>query len=133
MSTKLCPKCGSGKTRDLNSETVGLEMDPEVQCTSCGWYGKYKELMAPLQTKPLEGLDPGLRVAEEVANAYMKELAKSVGHPIGLAMVTTGIIGVKEEPSHFARLIRAALQAAHRATLEEIEKIQKELRDGPGN
>lgn len=126
--TKLCPRCGSGKTRDLNSETVGLEMDPEVECMSCGWYGKYKELLVALPTKQ-EGIDPNFTVAESVAKEYLRELAKEAASHLGMAMVKSGLVGMQDKLS-LSRLIKAACLGAHRATLEEIEKIQKELRDG---
>lgn len=120
-SLRLCPNCGSGKVTEITTSEL---MDGLMDCTSCGWRGKATELMAAIQPRR-PGLDPQLQVAEEISKLYLQLLAKEAGKPIGLAMVAAGVIGVKDA-DNLGRLIRAACLGAHRATLEEIEVIQKE-------
>ncbi len=53
--------------------------------------------------------------------------------PLGLAMIQSGMVGQKDKKS-LTRMIRAATLGAFKATLDEVEKIQKESQsDGPGN
>lgn len=125
-SIRLCPSCGSGKVTEISTDS--LQLDPDAECTSCGWKGQSHELMSALQPRQ-QGIDPQLRVAEEISRVYLQLLAKEAGKPIGLAMVNAGVIGVKDT-SNLGRLIRAACMGAHRATLEEIDKIQEELHHG---
>jgi hypothetical protein len=94
-----------------------------VSCSSCGWRGEYKDLV----TAEAPDIEPD-KVAEEVSMEYLRLLSKYTGRPMGLSMVQAGIVGAKE-PRYLSRLIRAACLGAHRATLEEVEKIQKELSD----
>ena len=131
MSTKLCPKCGSGKIKN-DSMAIIEHPDEDVSCLSCGWSGQKQELMAALPVKPAAGIDPNFTVAEEVAKTYLSEIAKSCGQPLGIAMVLSGLVGTKDKMG-LSRLIRAACLGAHRATLDEIEKMQKELHNGSGN
>ena len=72
--------------------------------------------------------DLALGIAQEVSKAYIILISKMVAQPLGLAMIQSGIIG-KEQPKELLRLIRSACLAAHKATLEEIETMQKEIRD----
>jgi hypothetical protein len=76
--------------------------------------------------------DQALFVAQEVAKDYMTKLAAHAAQPAGLAMIEAGIVGLQDK-SRLGRLIRAAMKGAHKATLEEVEAIQKELQQGEEN
>lgn len=130
MSTKLCPKCGSGKVVAQTEPMISGGDPAEAHCDGCSWSGKASELMVALQTKPAAGIDPALHVVEEVAKTYLQLLAKDASKQIGLAMVSSGLVGLHDKTS-LGRLVRAACLAAYYATLEEIEKMQKEIKDGP--
>jgi len=130
---QVCPECGSGK---LEMGAV-VSSDMAVKCLSCGWTGVHGDLMTTMAdaSKMMEksqevigSPDLALGIAQEVAKVYLLLLSKMAAQPIGLAMIQAGIIG-KEQPKELTRLIRAACLAAHKATLEEVELIQKELQD----
>lgn len=136
MSVKafqICPECGSGKIE--MGDLIGEDM--KAKCLSCGWEGPHRELMAAVGSEQelMKGSqeifgtpDLALGIAQEVSKTYMVLIAKYAAQPLGLAMIESGVIG-KEQPKELTRLIRAASMGAHKATLEEIEAIQKELQD----
>lgn len=131
---QVCPECGSGKIK-YSREVIGA--DVAVACLACGWEGVQGDLMtvAADKAKVMEASqeifgtpDLALGIAQEVSKIYLVLISKLVAQPLGLAMIQAGVIG-KEQPAELARLIRAACLAAHKATLEEIEVLQKEIRD----
>jgi hypothetical protein len=133
-SIRVCPSCGSGKV-DRLIKLVGQDIN--VACANCGWSGQYGDLIytaakvgcvAPGVYR-LDDMAEALGIAQEVSLTYMRLLAKHAGRPVGKAMLQSGVVGAKDTKS-MARLIKAACEGAHRATLDEIEKIQEELRDG---
>lgn len=130
----VCPECGSGKIK-YSSEVISA--DVAVACLACGWEGAHGDLMAMAadEAKVMEKSteifgtpDLALGIAQEVSKAYLILISKMVAQPLGLAMIQAGVIG-KEQPKELTRLIRSACLAAHKATLEEIETMQKEIRD----
>jgi hypothetical protein len=96
-----------------------------ARCLSCGWYGERRELLLAGLGKVV---DSALEIAHEVSKTYLQLIGQSVVLPLGKAMLQAGIVGVQQK-QELARLLRAACLAAHKATLEEVEKIQKELQD----
>ena len=118
-SLQVCPKCAGAKLTTIDL----VASDVLVSCKSCGWRGKYKDLV----TAEVKDMEPE-KVAEDVSKEYLRLLAKYNGRPMGLSMIQAGIVGAKD-PKYLSRLIRAACLGAHKATLDEIEKIQKELSD----
>jgi len=127
---RLCPSCGAGKITEVSTGDVSI--DPDVECTSCGWKGQGHELMAAI-TPRSTSIDPHLAVAEEISRMYLQLLAKEAAKIMGVAMIQSGVIGGREDPKILGRLVRAACLGAHRATLEEIENIQTEKSHGTGN
>lgn len=126
----MCPECASAKVE--LGDLVGEEM--EATCTNCGWKGKHKELIGTgldedkVQGQGIDTPTLALAIAKEVATAYMRLLAQHAGKPIGVALVQSGVVGASD-PKALSRLIRAACLGAHKSTLEEVEKIQKEIQD----
>jgi hypothetical protein len=124
MKARLCPECGSGK---ISVATLLVEsVAQEARCQNCGWHGKESELVAVNLNLPSEAL------VLQVAQSFLLQLSKLAAQPLGLAMVESGLVGVKDSKS-IARLVRAACLGAHRATLEEIELMQKEPNNDPRN
>lgn len=129
---QICPDCGSAK---VELEGRILSDDQDAFCTACGWRGKKKDLMTPMrqeaEAKAGEVFSPdqALYIAQEVAKDYMARLAAHAAQPAGLAMIEAGIVGLHDK-HRLGRLIRAAMKGAHKATLEEVEAIQKELQEG---
>lgn len=126
MNAWLCPKCGSGKV-EVKSSSLGPRV---VRCQSCEWSGFEKDLVAYDLDKARQGLDSGLSdagtaIAMAVSADYMNRLAQFAAQPIGLAMVESGLIS-KNDTKVLARLLRAACLGAHKATLDELEQIQRE-------
>lgn len=118
MEVLVCPKCASSKI-DFG-ELIGGGVN--VGCSNCGWVGKRRDMLqSGTAASPLE-------IAEKISLEYMRLLAKYTANIMGRAMVQAGIVGAKD-PERLARLIKAACHGAHRATLEEVEKMQKELLD----
>ena len=121
---QLCPLCGSGKVKVtdrlamLSSGGLGQASCP------CGWSGAASALVI----SPME-LGQAENIAAAVATEYMRALAVYAGAHIGRAMVAVGLITTSEKKD-LARLIRATVIGAHRATLDEIEKIQQEIKNG---
>jgi hypothetical protein len=115
---QLCPVCGSGKVQA--TEFLG----DSVTCASCGWSGKDSGTV----TRSLE-LGQAESIAETVALEYLTSLAVYAGAHIGRAMVAVGLVPVSDKQA-LARLIKAAVTGAHKATLAEIEQIQQEIKDG---
>jgi hypothetical protein len=132
---EVCPDCGSAK---IELEGRILADDQNAVCTSCGWRGKKKDLLTPMRqeadTKAGDVMTPdqALYIAQEVAKDYMVRLAAYAAQPAGLAMVEAGIVGAKDK-HRLGRLIKAAMKGAHKATLDEVEAIQKELQQGEEN
>jgi len=122
--TEVCPKCGSGKVELGTRGHYGRQMNL-ARCLSCGWYGERRELLLAGLGKVV---DSALEIAHEVSKTYLQLIGQSVVLPLGKAMLQAGIVGVQQK-QELARLLRAACLAAHKATLEEVEKIQKELQD----
>jgi hypothetical protein len=135
-TVQLCPKCGSGKVE----HSGGIEASPEIslyKCLQCGWEGAKNQLIVAQPQAPdaqivevLSTPDMALGIAQEVSKQYLLTLSEEASGAIGRAMLRAGIVGGKEDPKYLGRLIRAATLAAHKATLTEIEAIQKEKRDG---
>lgn len=128
MNAMLCPKCGSGKVQTSGHLLEGAVHDAE--CSECGWRGKDNELVTYDLDKVRQGLDSGLSdagtaIAMAVSADYMNKLAQFAAQPIGLAMVESGLIS-KNDTKVLARLLRAACLGAHKATLDELEQIQRE-------
>ena len=127
MKAELCPECGSnkiesGQDRTMEHSVIEGALGPAVRCDSCGWAGRHSDLL-----KTVGGIDWSAEVvAQKLSEQYMLHLHKEVSKPIGVAMVRAGVVGGKEDPKVLGQIIRAATMGAHKATLEEIEKIQKE-------
>ena len=130
MKAELCPECGSAK---VEVETLGVIMGTDgrakATCDSCGWAGLGKDLIQA--EVPEKGMtqDAAHAIALEVAGAYQVLLSQLAAQPIGLAMLQSGMVGVRDGKV-LARLIKAATIGAHRATLDEIEKMQEEAQNG---
>jgi len=127
----LCPKCGSGKLELLHDVAT---------CQACGEQTSMKELLVAKPEAPESSIvevlgttDMALGIAQEIAKNYLLHLHKGAAKEIGKAMVNSGLVGGKENPKELGRIIRAATMAAHKATLEEMEAIQKEKQDDTGN
>ena len=118
MKVELCPQCGSGKVSRVNP------LGDTVKCDGCGWAGKERELMATHVAQD------SLEVALAVAQEFLITLTKEAALPIGRAMYVTGLIQRGMDSAVVGRLVRAACTAACKATLEEIDRIQKEISDG---
>lgn len=129
LTFEVCPSCGSGKV-EVGSAII--HANAPAECKACGWSGRKEELMtaATPSGELTDDLNPdaALGIAQEVSKAYMTMLAQHAGQPIGLAMVQSGVVGVQDKDS-LTRLIRAACMGAHKATLEEVEAMQKEILD----
>lgn len=132
INFNICPVCASAKVDQV--KLVGL--DVEVACSNCGWQGRGKDLIeAGVREQQVmrKALSTGDRtlftdIAAEVSAVYLTLLAKYAGRPIGLALMEAGLVGGKDKKS-MARLLRAACSGAHKATLDEIEKMQEEVQD----
>jgi len=132
MDVHICPVCASAKVDSVR--LVGRDID--AACSNCGWEGKYKDLIdAGIKDRQIienivsVGADSiALKIVAEVSATYLTLLAKYAGRPIGLALMESGVVG-RKDPASLARLIKAACEGAHRATLDEIEKMQEEVKD----
>ena len=120
MNVLLCPVCGSGKTQ---YQTALFDAEVTAHCTSCDWKGTKKDLV--ITEVKEESADPQLDAALAISQLYFQQLAKTASKAIGLAIVESSLIGKKDTKS-MSRLLRAACLGAHRATLEELAKIQTE-------
>lgn len=116
LAVTVCPSCGSGKVHVTDSE---------AKCSTCRWAGKPSEVLhTKIESKGLSST--AFQVTEAVSHAYLLELSKRAAAHIGLAMVSAGLV-TANDPINLTRLIRAATLGAHRATLEDIDSMQKEL------
>jgi hypothetical protein len=116
MKVEFCPDCGSSK---VMTNLLGTES----ACSSCSWKGEPKQLLAHSISANLEA------IAARVSADYLIALSQMAAPAIGKAMVVSGVVGGKEPKEVLARIIRATTLAAHKATLLEIDAIQKEKRD----
>lgn len=114
----LCPVCGSGKV----GPTKGIGYD--VVCQFCGWVGKEQEAVA----KPLQ-IGQAETIASAVSISLMRQLVTDSALTIGAAILKSELI-VKSDRTSLARLIRTAVNAAHRAILDEVDKMQQEIKNG---
>lgn len=120
----LCPVCGSGKVQELELSADSFQDGTNARCASCMWHGKLTEAV----TSKLE-IGQAEDIAATVGAEYLRALAIYAGVHIGRAMVAVGLITTSDK-HNLTRLIKAATLGAHKATLEEIETIQKEIKDG---
>lgn len=118
MKVELCPQCGSGKVSRTNP------LGDDVRCDGCAWIGKERELMAA------QVAQDSLTVALAVAQHYLIALTQEAAIPIGRSMFRAGLIQPGTDSKVIGRLARAAVTGACRATLEEIDRMQKETVDG---
>ena len=134
MTVSVCPQCASAKVASYDlSEDPGRHDPRGIVCLSCGWLGLPEKLLVAEESGEVIGsVQQALDIAAEVASEYMKCLAKYAARPIGSAMVEAGMVGNRDTKS-LTRLIKAACQGAHRATLNEVEQIQKEYQDARRN
>ena len=96
---------------------------------ACGWSGHADELLV-CNVPPATGLTPTeMAVAQAVSDMYLQRLATNAAQAIGLSMIEAGVIG-RFEQKELGRLIRAAVLGAHRATLAEVDEMQKEIANG---
>jgi len=121
--TYVCPGCGSGHL-DVS--------DNGARCLDCNWYGTEKGLVAvhvPNFNSSIivEGVDNLLKVAEEISRSYLSLLAQHASKEIGFCMIRSGLVRADRDGKFLAALIRAACLGAHKATLEEVERIANEL------
>ena len=130
MKTDLCPSCGSGKIETV-SGILGLG---KCRCSKCGWEGNKKDLIAiSLETVmrrkgEINDSDVALTAAKEIASDYFVRLAQQAAFPIGKCIVDAGLVASSQKLV-LTRLLKAACVGAFRATLEELEKVQKEFHD----
>lgn len=129
--TAVCPRCASAKI-DSGPPILGdyteVGAGERAVCLDCGWSGLRKELLVLGKPSGIVDVQQALDIAADVASAYLKGLAELAARPIGLAMVGSGVVGAKDTPS-LTRLIKAACHGAYKATLDEVEQIQKEYQD----
>jgi hypothetical protein len=118
VKVELCPQCGSGKI----SRTTPL--GDIIKCDGCGWAGKESSVMVTRVDAT------SLEVALAVAQRFLVALTAEASLPVGRAMFHAGLIQRDTDSTFVGRLVKAAIVAAHRATLEEVDKIQKEITDG---
>jgi len=113
MKVELCPNCMSNK---VETSVLGITS----QCVTCHWEGKTSELIVT-QIK-----SDRLEIAETVSQTYMLLLSQRVTPILGGCMISAGLIGGNEDRGVLSRILREATLAAHKATLDTIEQIQKE-------
>lgn len=113
MKVELCPKCGASK---IETDILGINS----KCLTCGWAGMSTDLI--VSKTDLDRLG----IAETVSVTFLKILAEEAAPVLGRCMVLAGLVGGKEDKVVLARVIKNATVAAHKATLETLEQIQKE-------
>jgi len=96
-------------------------------CKSCAWNGAESDLVEAT-IKPPPGLvgEDALRIAQAVSEGLLHKLHAQAAAPIMRAIVSAGIVGPLDSSKVLTRVLRAAVIGAHKATLEEVEKIQTE-------
>ena len=119
MKVELCPQCGSGKVARTSP------LADTVKCDACSWAGKESALMSA--NVAASSTD----IAFSIAQKFLILLVGEISMPVGRAMIGAGLIQAETDKVVVGRLIRAAVTAAHRAALEEIDKIQQEITNGP--
>jgi len=69
--------------------------------------------------------DRALEIAAAISKEFMEAIYLNVSPVIGKAILDADLVGVKDS-NNLTRLIRAACLAAHKGTMEEVEKITSE-------
>jgi len=111
---RLCPECGSGKI---------IITDKDFKCQACGREGEEHELFqAALE---MNAVDEALAIAQEVSSNLMCNLGKFAAMGIGAAAMDAGVVSQNDTKS-LARICRAGCLGAHKAILDEVEKIGRE-------
>jgi len=126
---KICPRCGSAH---IDHQEL-LSPKPLAACLNCDWSGAAVDLLTldeatVLRANPdgdLASPETTLRLAKQMSEAFLRQLAKSAGQPIGQALVEVGFVG-RKDTANLTRLIRKACLSAVVGVLEELEVIQKE-------
>lgn len=86
---------------------------------------------AVIPTNPLTfevDQDAALETARQISIRFMKLLYMRVSTPLGRCLLDAGMCG-RLDTEGLTRMIRASCIGAHRAALEEAEKIAAEHRD----
>lgn len=128
LKVDLCPECGSGKVEHKGPAGSIITSDTQAVCNNCGWEGSFSDLVSSV-VEDEGGLtaDQTLQIAESISQEYLRKISQYAAQQIGIAMVESGIVGTRNV-DRLTKLIRAACIGAHKATLEEIERMQKEAR-----
>lgn len=113
MKLELCPSCSSNK---IETDVLGVTST----CLTCRWEGDTKKLIVT-QTK-----SDRLEIAEKVSQTYLLLLTQRATPVIGECMIRAGLIGGNEGKTVLSRVLREVTLAAHKATLDTLEQIQKE-------
>jgi len=126
--TTICPACGSGKITPYKDDD-----DKQMyKCQMCTWFGSINELVSvpmPADQFALEiGQDEALNVVKQISEQYLKLLATQAGQQIGLCIIQAGFCTSRDSKA-LARLLRAACVGAHKATLEEAQKMSEEIQN----
>jgi hypothetical protein len=91
--------------------------------------GNEAQLVAvPIPKNPLSleiDQDRALEIAKHMSEQYMQLLYQGASESIGACILQAGLVGRKDTKS-LTRLLRAACMGAHKATLDEAEKIAEE-------
>lgn len=123
----MCPVCGSGKVaKTPEGRDNGL-----IECQDCDWRGGEAQLVSvPLPADELSldiSDDRALAIARHMSEQYMRLIYSDASQVIGSCILRAGLVG-KRDTKGLTRLLRAACTGAHKATLEEAEKISSEYK-----
>ena len=104
-----------------------------IKCDECGWLGTEKQLVSvPIPKNPFSieiHPDTALDAAKQISEQYFLLMSKVAGPVIGQCIVQAGLVG-RKDVKNLAKLIRAACLGAHKATLDEANKISKDYQAG---
>jgi hypothetical protein len=113
IEVELCPECGSGKVDSFQGNS---------KCKSCSWRGTTSSLLIrKMSNKEAHS------VVSAVLHDYWQELQKSLPKTVGLALVRCGLCGM-DDTEGLARLIKATVISTYKGTLEELDRLQDELK-----
>lgn len=112
MLSNVCPSCGSGKI-----EPNYREEEKPYRCTACG-----EAFVRPMAINIDLGLDTAQEVAEAIAAQLFRALYEKAAQPMGMAIYRSGVVAENDSKA-LGALTRAACIGAHKAILEEAERL----------
>ena len=119
----MCPICGSAA---VSSQAPLISVEPVYECSSCGWEGTHKEIVAA----PFEHeLGSDAAILDAMASDLRVQLAKDMGKLYLGYLIKWGFVS-KPDPKLLARYLKDISDATLKSIMQTRLELERENIDG---